>query len=133
MDAVILLGGDTVADMDLGETVGSALPLCLGVVIGLTLILRLGVFRSFVVPIEAAIGILLGISASLGVAVAIFQWGWLNEVIGLDEPMPIVSFIPVVMFAVLFGLSMDYEVFILSRIREDFVRDRKSTRLNSSH
>src|SRR3546814_4164659 len=128
----------------------------MGIVIGLTLILLLVVFRSFVVPIKAAIGILLSISASLGVAVAIFQWGWLNEVIGLDEPMPIVSFIPVVMFALLFGLSMDYEVFILSRIREDFVRtgdargsvvsgltssarvippaaDRKRTRLHSSH
>ncbi|HEY9557237.1 MAG TPA: MMPL family transporter [Acidimicrobiales bacterium] len=118
----ILIAGSTAANIDLADKVGSALPRFMGIVIGLTLILLLVVFRSFVVPIKAAIGILLSISASLGVAVAIFQWGWLNEVIGLDEPMPIVSFIPVVMFAVLFGLSMDYEVFILSRIREDFVR-----------
>src|SRR3546814_16191934 len=125
--------GDTAANIYRADKFGSAVPGFMGIVIVLTLLLVLVVFRSFVGAIKAAIGILLSISASLGVAVAIFQWGWLNEVIGLDEPMPIVSFIPVVMFAVLFGLSMDYEVFILSRIREDFVRDRKSTRLNSSH
>jgi putative drug exporter of the RND superfamily len=118
----IFIAGSTAANIDLADKVGGALPRFMGIVIGLTFILLLVVFRSLLVPVKAAIGILLSISASLGVSVAIFQWGWLNEVIGLDETIPIVSFIPVVMFAVLFGLSMDYEVFILSRIREDYVR-----------
>jgi putative drug exporter of the RND superfamily len=118
----VFIAGSTAVNIDLADKVGSALPRFMGVVIGLTFILLLVVFRSLVVPIKAAIGILLSISASLGVSVAIFQWEWLQGAIGLDESMPIVSFIPVVMFAVLFGLSMDYEVFILSRIREDYVR-----------
>jgi RND superfamily putative drug exporter len=94
----------------------------MAIVIGLTMLLLLVVFRSVLVTIKAAIGILLSIGASLGVSVAIFQWGWLADVVGLDGTIPIVSFMPTLMFAVLFGLSMDYEVFILSRVREDYVR-----------
>ena len=89
-------------------------------VIVLTMLLLLVVFRSILVPIKAAIAILLSIGASLGVVVAIFQWGWVASWIGVDSSVPIVSFIPTIMFGILFGLSMDYEVFILSRVREEY-------------
>ncbi|MCB1031171.1 MAG: MMPL family transporter, partial [Acidimicrobiales bacterium] len=81
---------------------------------------------SLLVPIKAAIAILLSIAASFGVLVAVFQWGWMKDLIGLEETVPIISFLPMLMFAILFGLSMDYEVFILSRIREDYVRTGKA-------
>jgi RND superfamily putative drug exporter len=120
--AEISIAGPTAANIDLTDKVGGALPKFMAIVIGLTMLLLLVVFRSVLVPIKAAFGILLSIGASLGVSVAIFQWGWLKDVVGLDGTIPIVSFMPSVMFAVLFGLSMDYEVFILSRVREDYVR-----------
>jgi RND superfamily putative drug exporter len=120
--AEISIAGPTAANIDLSDKIGGALPQFMLIVIGLTVLLLLVVFRSILIPIKAAVGILLSISASLGVSVAIFQWGWLKDVVGLDGTIPIVSFMPVVMFAVLFGLSMDYEVFILSRVREDYVR-----------
>jgi RND superfamily putative drug exporter len=78
------------------------------------------VFRSILVPLKAAVLNLLSIGAAYGVLVMVFQWGWGKELIGLDTTVPIVSFIPMFMFAVLFGLSMDYEVFLLSRVREEY-------------
>jgi RND superfamily putative drug exporter len=83
-------------------------------------ILLMMVFRSILVPLKAAIMNLLSIGAAYGVIVAVFQWGWGKNLIGLKETIPIVAFVPVMMFAILFGLSMDYEVFLLSRIREEF-------------
>ena len=106
----------------MSDKMAGALPVFMLLVIGLTFLLLLVVFRSVLVPIKAAIAILLSIAASFGVLVAIFQWGWLKDLIGLEETVPIVSFLPMIMFAILFGLSMDYEVFILSRVREDYVR-----------
>ena len=91
-------------------------------VIGLTMLLLLVVFRSIFVPVKAALAILLSVGGAFGVIVAVFQWGWLKGVIGLQQTIPIVSFLPIIMFAILFGLSMDYEVFILSRIHEDYSR-----------
>ena len=120
--ADIKVSGSTAANIDLSDKIGSALPTFMMMVIGLTVILLLVVFRSILVPIKAAIAILLSIGASFGVIVAVFQWGWLKDVIGLEVTTPIVSFLPMMMFAILFGLSMDYEVFILSRIREDYSR-----------
>ncbi len=120
--AKVAIAGPTAANIDLSDKIGDALPRFMIIVISLTMLLLLVVFRSILVTIKAAVGILLSIGASLGVSVAIFQWGWLSDVVGLDGTIPIVSFMPVVMFAVLFGLSMDYEVFILSRVREDYVR-----------
>jgi RND superfamily putative drug exporter len=79
------------------------------------------VFRSILVPLKAALLNLLSIGAAYGVLVMVFQWGWGKDLIGLEGPVPIVSFIPMFMFAVLFGLSMDYEVFLLSRVREEYV------------
>jgi RND superfamily putative drug exporter len=82
------------------------------------LILLVLAFRSFVVAIKALVAILLSVAASFGVLVAVFQWGWLAGLIGVEAPLPLIPFLPIIMFAILFGLSMDYEVFILSRVRE---------------
>jgi RND superfamily putative drug exporter len=116
------VAGSTAANIDISDKMGSALPVFMVLVVGLTLLLLLVVFRSVAVPIKAAIAILLSIASSFGVLVAIFQWGWLMGLVGLQETVPIVSFLPMIMFAILFGLSMDYEVFIMSRVREDYVR-----------
>ena len=112
--------GNTASNIDISDKLGSALPKYMAFVIVLTMLLLLVAFRSILVPIKAAIAILLSIGASLGVVVAIFQWGWVASWIGVDSSVPIVSFIPTIMFGILFGLSMDYEVFILSRVREEY-------------
>jgi RND superfamily putative drug exporter len=123
--AMVELTGATAANIDIADKLAQALPVFVLVVIGLTMLLLLVAFRSILVPVKAAIAILLSIASSFGVLVAVFQWGWLKDVVGLEDTVPIISFLPIMMFAILFGLSMDYEVFILSRIREDFVRTGK--------
>src|SRR5699024_3796734 len=117
----VSIAGQTAMLIDVSDKMAAALPVFMAIVIGLSMILLLAVFRSIVVPIKAAIAILLSIAAAFGVVVAIFQWGWLANLIGVHSEIPIISFLPMLMFAILFGLSMDYEVFILSRIREDYV------------
>jgi len=116
------VGGSTAANIDISAKIAHALPLFMVMVIGLTMLLLLVVFRSIFVPVKAALAILLSVGGAFGVIVAVFQWGWLKGVIGLQQTTPIVSFLPIIMFAILFGLSMDYEVFILSRIHEDYSR-----------
>ncbi|MGD9792608.1 MAG: MMPL family transporter [Acidimicrobiia bacterium] len=116
--------GNTAAIIDISDKLGDALIPFIALVIGLTLVLLTAVFRSILVPIKAAIAILISIAASFGVVVAVFQWGWLTGLVGIDETLPIVSFLPMMMFAILFGLSMDYEVFILTRIREEYAHTR---------
>ena len=91
-------------------------------------ILLMMVFRSILVPLKAAVMNLLSIGAAYGVIVAVFQWGWGKNLIGLQETIPIVAFVPLMMFAILFGLSMDYEVFLLSRIREEYSQVREQPR-----
>ena len=120
--AQFVVGGATAAQIDMADKMGEALPVFMLLVVGLTFVLLMVVFRSVLVPAKAALAILLSIVSSFGVLVAMFQWGWLKDVIGLEQTVPIVSFLPMIMFAILFGLSMDYEVFILSRVREDYVR-----------
>ena len=115
------VGGITATFGDLGDRIASRLPLFLAIVIGLSFVLMMVVFRSIAVPIKAAAMNLLSIGAAYGVLVAIFQWGWLSGPLGTGGPGPIESFLPMMLFAVLFGLSMDYEVFLLSRIRENYV------------
>ena len=122
----VSVAGTTALLIDVSDKMAAALPVFMALVIGLTMVLLLAVFRSLLVPVKAAIAILLSIGASFGVLVAIFQWGWLSQLVGVEESVPIISFLPMLMFAVLFGLSMDYEVFIVSRIREDYVRTRKA-------
>ena len=105
----------------MSERVQNRLPIFIAAVIGLSFILLMLVFRSILVPIKAALLNLLSIGAAYGVLVMVFQWGWGRGLIGLQESVPIVSFIPMFMFAVLFGLSMDYEVFLLSRVKEEYL------------
>jgi RND superfamily putative drug exporter len=116
------IGGITALFDDLGELLAARLPVFIAVVIGLSFVLLMLVFRSIVIPLKAAVMNLLSIGAAYGVIVAVFQWGWASDVVGIDKTGPIQSFIPMLLFAVLFGLSMDYEVFLLSRIREEYLR-----------
>ena len=126
--ATVFVGGQTAGFVDLGERIQDRLPLFIGAVVALSFILLMMVFRSILVPLKAAIMNLLSIAAAYGVIVAIFQWGWLKGLVGLDETVPIVSFVPMMMFAILFGLSMDYEVFLLSRIREEYYESKDNLR-----
>ncbi len=114
----VYVGGSTALLIDLTDAVKSRLAWFILAVIAGAFLLLMMVFRSIYVPLNAAVMNLLGIGAALGIVVAIFNWGWAKDVIGLSTAVPIVSFVPVMMFAVLFGLSMDYEVFLLSRIKE---------------
>ena len=106
---------------DLTDRITSRLPLFIAAVVAMSFLLLMIVFRSILVPLKAALMNLLSIAAAYGVLVAVFQWGWGNELIGLHSTMPINPFLPLIMFAILFGLSMDYEVFLLSRVREEYV------------
>src|SRR5215212_6714593 len=121
------VGGTTAVFEDFAAYIDGKLPLFIGVVVALSAVLLALVFRSVVVPLKAVAMNLLSIGASFGVVVAVFQWGWLASAIGVDRTAPIQSFLPVMVFAIVFGLSMDYEVFLLSRIREDWVRRRDAS------
>jgi RND superfamily putative drug exporter len=120
--AEALVGGPTARFIDQSDKIAARLPWFIAAVVSLSFLLLMTVFRSILVPLKAAILNLLSIGAAYGVVVAVFQWGWGRSLIGLDEAVPIASFVPMMMFAILFGLSMDYEVFILSRIREEYHR-----------
>jgi RND superfamily putative drug exporter len=112
--------GITAITDDLNSQLKKTLPLFIGAVIGVSFLLLMLVFRSVAVPLKAAVMNVLSIGAAYGVLVAVFQWGWGVELLGLDGPTPITSLIVVIMFPILFGLSMDYEVFLLSRVREEY-------------
>jgi RND superfamily putative drug exporter len=114
------VGGQTAGYIDLATQIGDKLPLMIAIVVGLSFIVLLLAFRSLLVPIKAAAMNLLSVAAAYGVVTAVFQLGWGSSLIGLDHPIPIVSFVPLLMFAILFGLSMDYEVFLLTQMREHF-------------
>jgi RND superfamily putative drug exporter len=126
-DTVAYVGGGTAAFVDIGDRISSRMPLFFAVVIGLSFLLLMAVFRSVVIPLKAAVMNLLSICAAYGVLVAVFQWGWLGGLIGVGHAGPIESFLPMMLFAILFGLSMDYEVFLLSRIREEYVHGGNSS------
>jgi putative drug exporter of the RND superfamily len=117
--ARVYVGGATAAQVDFSHVLASKLPLFIGVVVALAALLLLVVFRSFVIPIQAALMNLLSIGASLGIVQAVFERGWLGGLFGA-QPGPIDSFIPVLTFAIVFGLSMDYEVFLISRVHEEW-------------
>jgi RND superfamily putative drug exporter len=112
------VGGTTAAYDDLASKISSKLPLQIIVVIALSFLLLVLAFRTVVIPPQAALMNILSIGASYGVLTAVFQYGWLHSVIGLEGSVPIVSYVPLFMFAILFGLSMDYEVFLVSQIEE---------------
>ncbi|MDH6181618.1 RND superfamily putative drug exporter [Microbacteriaceae bacterium SG_E_30_P1] len=120
-DTPISVTGTTAVAIDISNRLSAALlPFAL-VVVGLSIVLLMIVFRSVLVPLKAALGFLLSVAASFGVVVAIFQWGWGAELLHVDNPGPILSFLPILLMAVLFGLAMDYEVFLVSGMREEFV------------
>jgi RND superfamily putative drug exporter len=119
--ASVAVTGTTAIDVDVSARLSAALLPFAGIVVGLSLLLLMLVFRSLVVPVKAAVGFLLSVGASFGATVAVFQWGWLAGPLGVTAG-PVASFLPIVLMAVLFGLAMDYEVFLASRIREDYTR-----------
>jgi RND superfamily putative drug exporter len=114
--------GYTAIGIDISKRLTDALVPFGLIVVGLSVVLLMMVFRSVLVPIKAALGFLLSVVASFGVVVAVFQWGWLADLIHVEQPGPILSFMPILLMAVLFGLAMDYEVFLVSGMREEYVR-----------
>jgi RND superfamily putative drug exporter len=117
------VGGQTAVGVDLADTMGSRLPFMFVAILLLSFILLTLVFRSLLVPLKAVIMNLLSIGAAYGVIVAIFQNGWIKNVVGIGKEGPIEAWVPMMLFAIVFGLSMDYEVFLLSRIKEEYDRD----------
>ncbi|MGW2563218.1 MMPL family transporter [Streptomyces sp. NPDC001514] len=117
----IMVAGQTAMFIDFSQTLDDALLPYLGLVVGLAFLLLMLVFRSVLVPLKAALGFLLSVSAALGAVVAVFQWGWLADLVGVDQPGPVMSTLPIFMIGVVFGLAMDYEVFLVSRMREAYV------------
>ncbi|QCO97562.1 MMPL family transporter [Arthrobacter sp. 24S4-2] len=115
------LTGQTAGNVDVSTKLGAALPPYLAIVVGLSLILLLLVFRSIVVPLLATGGFLLSLAAAFGAVVAVYQWGWLGAVFGVENPGAVLSFLPIILIGVLFGLAMDYQVFITSGMRESFM------------
>ncbi|MEV0907014.1 MMPL family transporter [Streptomyces hokutonensis] len=123
----LMVTGTTALNIDVSNKLSGALIPYLGVVVGLALVLLLLVFRSILVPLKAALGFLLSVVATLGVVVAVFQWGWLADLFGVDQTSPIVSVLPIFMIGVVFGLAMDYEVFLVTRMREEYVHGAEPT------
>ena len=119
--ADVALTGQTAVGIDVSEKLSDAMPVYLLLVVGLSVLLLMLVFRSILVPLKAALGFLLTVGATFGVTVLVFQEGHLSGLVGLDTPGPLISFLPILLIGILFGLAMDYEVFLVSRMREDFV------------
>jgi putative drug exporter of the RND superfamily len=114
----VLVTGRTAMNIDVSQGLADALVPYLAVVVGLAVLLLTVVFRSVLVPVKAALGFLLSVCAALGVIVAVFQWGWAAELVGVEQTGPVMSLMPILMIGLVFGLAMDYEVFLLSRMRE---------------
>jgi RND superfamily putative drug exporter len=125
--AQLHVGGVNAIFEDFGEAISEKLPLFIGVVVLLSALLLMIVFRSLLVPLKAVLMNLLSIGAAFGIIVAVFQWGWGASLIGVDNTGPIISFFPIFLFAIVFGLSMDYEVFLMSRIHEEWEHRKDPT------
>jgi RND superfamily putative drug exporter len=113
--------GLTAVNIDISTKLGDALLPYLAIVVGLAFVLLMLVFRSLLVPLKAAAGFLLSIAATFGAVVAVFQWGWAADLLGVDQTGPIISFLPILLVGIVFGLAMDYEVFLVTRMREEHV------------
>ncbi|MFJ5266248.1 MMPL family transporter [Streptomyces sp. NPDC088387] len=124
-DADIYVTGATAMNIDFSQKMNDALVPYLALVVGLAFLLLIAVFRSILVPLKAALGFLLSVLAALGAVVAVFQWGWFAGVLGVEETGPVMSMMPIFMVGVVFGLAMDYEVFLVTRMREAFVHGEK--------
>lgn len=134
--ATIGLTGQTAGNIDVSAKLGAALPPYLAIVVGLSLLLLLLVFRSIVVPLLATGGFLLSLAAAFGAVVAVYQWGWLGTVFDVPNPGAVLSFLPIILIGVLFGLAMDYQVFITSGMRESFMHGenaKQAVRSGFSH
>jgi putative drug exporter of the RND superfamily len=125
--AQVHVGGITAIFEDFGTAIADKLPLFIGVVVLLSALLLMAVFRSVLVPVKAVVMNLLSIGAAFGLIVAVFQWGWGASLIGVDSTGPIISFFPIFLFAIIFSLSMDYEVFLMSRIHEEWEHRKDAT------
>jgi len=120
--------GQTVANIEISEKLSAALPGYLLTVVGLSLVILLMVFRSLVVPLVATAGFLLSVAAAFGVTVAVYQWGWLSDLFGVSTPGPILSFMPIILIGVLFGLAMDYQMFLVTGMREAWAHGEDAQR-----
>ncbi|MEV6174131.1 MMPL family transporter [Streptomyces sp. NPDC051954] len=118
--ASIAVTGTTAVNIDVSNRLSDSLLPFVAIVVGLSLLLLMIVFRSLVIPVKAAVGFLLSVGASLGLVVAVFQWGWLADLLDVPHSGPVVSFLPIILIGVLFGLAMDYEVFLVSGMREEW-------------
>ncbi|MEV1038279.1 MMPL family transporter [Streptomyces sp. NPDC050204] len=117
----LMVSGSTAMNIDVSQKLDDALLPYLALVVGLAFLLLIMVFRSLAVPLKAALGFLFSVAASLGAVVAVFQWGWLSSLIGVTDPGPVMSMMPIFMVGIVFGLAMDYEVFLVTRIREAYI------------
>ncbi|MGV9642281.1 MMPL family transporter [Streptomyces sp. NPDC003514] len=124
-DATVLVTGSTAMNIDVSQKLNDALLPYLALVVGLAFLLLIVVFRSVLVPLKAALGFLLSVLAALGAVVAVFQWGWFGSLLGVEETGPVMSMMPIFMVGVVFGLAMDYEVFLVTRMREAYVHGEK--------
>ncbi|GEL99441.1 MMPL family transporter [Cellulomonas terrae] len=134
--AELWITGAAAANIDITEKLADAFPLFLLIVVGLAILLLMVAFRSLLVPVTAVLGFLLTIAASFGATTAVFQWGWLAPVFNVDSTGPLLSFLPILLVGVLFGLAMDYQVFLVSRMREEHVHGAEpipSVRLGFAH
>ncbi|WP_031068729.1 MMPL family transporter [Streptomyces sp. NRRL S-118] len=121
----VLVSGATAMNIDFSQKMNDALLPYLALVVGLAFLLLMVVFRSVLVPLKAALGFLLSVVAALGAVVAVFQWGWLGSLFGVEQTGPIMSMMPIFMVGVVFGLAMDYEVFLVTRMREAYVHGER--------
>jgi RND superfamily putative drug exporter len=120
----VAVTGMTAVSIDVSDKLSGALVPFVIVVVGLSLLLLMIAFRSIAIPVKATIGFLLSVGAAFGATVAVFQWGWLAGLLGVPSEGPVASFVPIIVMSVLFGLAMDYEVFLVSAMREDYNRHR---------
>ncbi len=122
--AALYVGGSQAITSDFTQVLSDALPIFLLVVVGLGFLALVLLFRSIIVPLTGALTSLLSLAAAMGITVAVFQWGWFNELLGVPGTGPIFPFVPIMVFAILFGLSMDYQVFLVSRMQEEWARTK---------
>ncbi|WP_325176637.1 MMPL family transporter [Paenibacillus alkalitolerans] len=126
-DVTIGVTGFTAINIDMSSKLAEAFPLYVGIIVILSLIILLLVFRSVIVPIKATVGFLLSVLATFGITTAVYQWGWLHSLFGFDTGGPLLSFMPIMVTGILYGLAMDYQVFLVSSMRESFVHGHKGT------
>ncbi|WP_042214957.1 MMPL family transporter [Demequina mangrovi] len=125
---VIGVAGEASGNIDVSQKLDEALPLYLAIVVGLSIIILVVVFRSLIVPLIATLGFVLSLFAAFGVVTAVFQWGWLGSLFGVHDPGPILSFLPIILTGVLFGLAMDYQLFLTTGMREAYVHGMDARR-----